>query len=68
MSDDCESIPFEDHRDLLDAAEGRIAELEAENERLRLAIQAHKDSYRNRECAIADGELWATLEDKGDDD
>lgn len=35
---DCESIPFEDHKDLLSAAEDRIAELEAERDALRAEV------------------------------
>jgi len=37
---DCESIPFEDHKQLLDDAEERIAELEAENKELRKQLAA----------------------------
>jgi len=37
---DCESIPFEDHKQLLDDAEERIAELEAENRRIKKLLIA----------------------------
>ena len=47
----------------------RIAELEAENQRLRDAIQTHKDAYKDEVIWVipADKELWATLQEKGDE-
>ena len=47
----------------------RIAELEAENERLRYAIQEHKDAHVGEEIWVIgpDKKLWAALEGQVDE-
>jgi len=45
---DCDSIPFEDHKQILDAAEQRIAELEAKNKRLTDSMRAAEPVNKRR--------------------
>jgi len=52
---DCKSIPFEDHKELLDIAEARIAELEAQLAEAR--AQVHLAFYEGFESRRIDVDL-----------
>ena len=53
------------HHHACDCREARFAELEAENQRLREAIQEHKDAHVGEELWVIepDRKLWAALEE-----
>jgi len=57
---DCESIPFEDHKQLLDDAEERIAELEAENKDLRRQLAAAIE-WIQEDCPISEDTIREEL-------